>query len=143
MSKGNHQKFEIEGKNPLRGTVKVSGSKNAALPILCGALLSKEPSTLHNIPDIADTHTILNIFECLNVKTKFENGTATVDASELKLSEIPHEHVCSLRASILLLGPLLARLGIAKLPFPGGCVLGKRPVFAHTHALKSLGGKSH
>jgi UDP-N-acetylglucosamine 1-carboxyvinyltransferase len=135
------QQFEVEGKKALHGKVRVSGSKNATLPILCAALLTKEKSILTNVPDIADVHTLLKIFEHLNVKTTFEGNTITVDPSNLKYKELKPEDVCSLRASILLLGPILARQREIILPFPGGCVLGKRPVFAHTHALKTLGAE--
>ena len=141
MIKSTNQKFVVEGKQPLNGNIRVSGSKNAALPIMCAALLSKEPSTIHNVPNIADTHTLLKIFDDLNIKSSFENGTITIDASGLNLGDLPEELVCSLRASILLLGPLLARLDEADLPFPGGCVLGKRPVLAHTYSLSALGAQ--
>ncbi|HLG25927.1 MAG TPA: UDP-N-acetylglucosamine 1-carboxyvinyltransferase [Candidatus Gracilibacteria bacterium] len=135
------QKFVVEGGTALKGEVKVSGSKNAALPILCAALLTKEPSTFHNVPDIADIHTLLNIFEHLGVQAKFEKGTVSIDASNINASKIPEDLVCSMRASILLLGPLLTRLKEVNMPFPGGCVLGKRPVAAHMHALRTLGAE--
>lgn len=135
------QKFAVTGGTPLKGQIKVSGSKNAALPILCAALLSQKTSIIHNVPDIADIHTLLEIFNHLNVKTSFENNTVTIDASGLSDKQIPDDLICSMRASILLLGPLLARFGRVNISFPGGCVLGKRPVFAHTYALGKLGAK--
>lgn len=137
----NLQKFFIEGKKKLAGTVQVSGSKNAALPILCAALLTKGTSTLTNVPDIADIHTMLEIFKHLNVKTEFQKGTVTVDATGLSEGKIPDALITRMRASILLIGPLLAKLGTAKLPFPGGCVLGKRSVASHTHTLRALGAE--
>jgi UDP-N-acetylglucosamine 1-carboxyvinyltransferase len=133
--------FIIEGGKTLQGSVKVSGSKNAALPILCASLLAKSKSTLENIPDINDIHTLLKIFNYLNVKTTFNNNTVEIDPSEIKYKAIPEELICSMRASILLLGPLLAHFKEASIPFPGGCVLGRRPVYAHTHALSKLGAE--
>ena len=135
------QKFIVNGGKPLKGTVTVSGSKNATLPILCATLLSNEPCIINNVPDIADIHSLLKIFKHLNVKASFNNGTVKIDASNLKTKEIPHELTCSMRASILLLGPLLARTKKVKMPFPGGCVLGKRSVQAHTYALEKLGAE--
>jgi len=135
------QKFEVVGGKPLKGVVRVSGAKNATLPIMCAALLTKEKITLHNVPDIADIRTLLKIFEHLNVKTTFADNTATIDASNLSTNKIPEDLICSMRASILLLGPLLARTGEADLPFPGGCVLGKRSAAAHTMSLNKLGAE--
>lgn len=135
------QKFIIEGGKPLYGTVKISGSKNAALPILCAALLTKKPSIIHNVPHIADIYTLLEIFHHLHVKTTFKNNTVTLDPSNLSTQNIPEHLTCSMRASILLLGPLLAQLGVVKIPFPGGCVLGKRTIAPHTRALKALGAE--
>lgn len=134
-------KFIVNGGKKLQGTIKVSGSKNAALPILCATLLTDSTSIIRNVPDIADIHTLLNIFNHLNVKTTFENNTVTVDPSHISDNKIQEHLICSMRASILLLGPLLARFKKVDLPFPGGCVLGKRPVFAHTHALNKLGAQ--
>ena len=142
MHKDNHNhRFIIQGGHPLNGEITVSGSKNAALPILCATLLANTSSTLTNVPDIADIHSLLNIFNHLGVKTNFTQNTVTVDPSGFKNNKIPDDLVCTMRASILLLGPLLGRFKEADLPFPGGCVLGKRPVHAHTHALQQLGAK--
>lgn len=135
------QKFIVRGQKKLSGTVTVSGSKNAALPILCAALLANDTSTIENVPDIIDIHNLLKIFSHLNVKASYEDGTVTVDPSELKMGEIPEELICSMRASILLMGPLMARFKEVHIPFPGGCVLGKRPIAAHTHAFKTLGAE--
>jgi UDP-N-acetylglucosamine 1-carboxyvinyltransferase len=134
-------KFIIDGGRHLKGTIRVSGSKNAALPILCAALLAKSKSTIKNIPDIADIHTLLTIFNFLNVKTKFSNNIVEIDPTNIKYKSIPEELICSMRASILLIGPLLAHFKEASIPFPGGCVLGRRPVYAHTHALNKLGAE--
>lgn len=131
----------IEGQKKLSGTVTVSGSKNAALPILCATLLSKEKCEITNVPDIIDIHNLLKMMSYLNVKTSFEDGKVKIDASELQMNEIPKELACSMRASILLVGPLLARTKEVKMHFPGGCVLGKRPIHAHTHAFKEMGAE--
>ncbi|MFA5829351.1 MAG: UDP-N-acetylglucosamine 1-carboxyvinyltransferase [Candidatus Gracilibacteria bacterium] len=135
------QKLVVQGQKKLNGHVRVSGSKNAALPILCAALLTDEISTISNVPDIADIHTLLNILGELNVKTTFQNHTVTIDPSGLKLNTINEKSICSMRASILLLGPLMSRFPEVNLPFPGGCVLGKRSAAAHTHVLKTLGAE--
>jgi UDP-N-acetylglucosamine 1-carboxyvinyltransferase len=140
-------KFKITGGIPLHGEVTISGAKNATLPILAATLLADSPSTLHNVPNISDVHSFLALLEQLGAKTNFQTsengigGTVTVDPSELKNTPLSGEKVCHMRASILFLGPLLARFGEAKIDFPGGCVLGKRSVHAHVHALTSLGSQ--
>lgn len=133
------QKYIITGKTPLNGEITVSGSKNAALPVLCAALMGDGPSVIKNVPDIADIHNLLAIFGKLGIKTEFEQNILKIDPSGLKKGEIPSTLICSMRASILLLAPLLYRFGEARLPFPGGCVLGKRPVYGHTRAFEALG----
>ncbi len=133
------QKYIIQGGVPLKGEVKISGSKNAALPVLCATLLAKTPSVIKNVPDIADIHGLLSIFSHLNVKCEFANNTVKIDPSGLKQGKIRENLINSMRASILLLAPLIYRFGEAKMPFPGGCVLGKRSVNGHTKAFKELG----
>jgi len=132
-------KFIINGGKSLRGEVKVSGSKNAALPCLAATVLTSGRSILTNVPDIADVHTMIGLLEFLGSKVSFKNGVVVVDNKNLKNKELPHDKVCKLRASILLLGPLLARFGKVKMAFPGGCVIGKRSVAAHLYALRDLG----
>lgn len=134
-------KYIVQGGKKLEGTVKVSGSKNAALPILCATLLTTQKSTIKNVPDIADIRSMISFLEFLGCKVEFNKNTVTVDPSGLKNKPASMEGVCNMRASVLLLGPLLARFGKVKMSFPGGCILGKRPVDAHLHALKGLGGK--
>jgi len=133
------QKFVVEGLHSLEGEITVSGSKNAALPILCAALLSQKESVLYNVPEIADIKTLLEIFDHLNVKTTFKKGTVTIDARNLKIDKIPDALINRMRASVLLLGPVLSRFGRIDIPFPGGCVLGKRSVSAHSFAFKKMG----
>jgi len=133
------QKFKINGGLKLQGSVAISGSKNAALPIIAAAILSSEPCILHNIPDIGDIHTFLNILKSLGINTIFKNNILTIHNNSQISKEIPEEYVCKLRASILLLAPLLHRNKKVKISYPGGCVLGKRPVDAHLLGFEKLG----
>ena len=132
-------RYRIEGIVPLQGEVTLSGAKNAALPCMCAALLATEEVTLRNVPDIADVHSLLAIFSYLGVTSHFTDHVLRINASGLECRAIPHELVGKFRAAILLLGPLLARCGEAVMAYPGGCVLGKRPVDAHTDAFVQLG----
>ena len=132
-------KFIVKGGKSLQGEVQISGSKNAALPIICASLLTKEKTVLENIPDIADIHSMTKIIKELGVKIEFKDNTLTIDPSGLRKKELPNDLICKMRASILVLGALLPRFKEVKMEFPGGCVLGKRSVQAHTHALKELG----
>lgn len=123
----------------MKGEVSVSGSKNAALPILCAALLTKEKSILKNVPDIADIHSMIRILSAIGAKITFKNNTLEIDPSHLKTGVIPNELVKRMRASILILGGLIGRFKEIKMAFPGGCVLGKRSVDAHTIGFQRLG----
>ena len=131
--------FKIQGGTPLKGTVKIGGAKNAVLPILAATLLTEEVSTLKNVPELSDVSTFLTILETLGVSVTRKEDTVTIDPKNLKKAAIEHDLVKHMRASILLLGPLLGRFNEVNLAFPGGCVLGKRSVGAHLHAFKSLG----
>ncbi len=133
--------FIVQGGVALRGSVKVGGSKNATLPILAATLLTEEVSVLENVPDISDVHAFLGILSHLGAEVSFDQGRVTVNPKNVAAKAIPHELVKHMRASILLLGPLLGRFGEVELGFPGGCVLGKRSVHAHLHALQSLGAE--
>lgn len=132
-------KFIIQGGRPLQGEVKISGSKNAALPIIAAALLSDEESIIHNVPDIADVRMMLEIARSLGAFVEFTEGTLRISGKGLSSFEISEEHAKLLRTSIMFLPVLLARVGEAKIPFPGGCNIGKRPINAHLHSLESLG----
>lgn len=134
-------RFRITGGKPLNGTVKVSGSKNAALPIIGASLMTGAPVTLENVPDIADIHVLLKILNFLKVKTEFIGNTLHIDSSGMENAAIAHELVSKLRGSSTLMGPLLSRFGEVNLAYPGGCVLGKRPMDAHLMALEALGAK--
>lgn len=131
--------FIVQGGQKLSGVVTVSGSKNAALPIMCAALLIKDKVVLENIPDIEDIHSMSKILTAFGAKIDFKNNILEIYASNLKKKNTADELVRKMRASILILGPLMQRFGEVKMAFPGGCVLGKRSVHAHTHALKELG----
>lgn len=132
-------RFLITGGQKLHGIVKVGGSKNAALPIMSAALLTNEEVVLHNVPDIADIATMCRILDFLGVETHFDNGTLRLHAKEILNKEIEHELVSKLRGSSLLMAPILSRNGEVKLAFPGGCVLGKRPMSPHLDAFQALG----
>lgn len=117
----------------------LGGSKNAALPCLCAALLASEEVNLRNVPDIADVRTLLSLFSYLGVEHAFEAGMVRIDASKMQNRPLPYNLVKRFRASILLLGPLLARFGEVRMGYPGGCFLGKRPVGSHIDGLMQLG----
>jgi UDP-N-acetylglucosamine 1-carboxyvinyltransferase len=134
-------KFIVKGGQKLKGEVTVSGSKNAALPILCATLLTKDKTVLKNVPDIADIRSMISLMESMGAIVKSENNTVEIDPSKLKNQNISGELVKQMRASILLIGAILPRFKEVKMDFPGGCVLGKRSVHAHTYGLKELGAK--
>ncbi len=138
---GMNVQYRINGGHALRGSVDIGGSKNAALPLLAGSVLVDGLTTFHNVPSLRDTKTMLSILEFLGAKTQTDGTTVTVDTSSLSNKVIPHELVSRLRGSIVLLGPLLARFGEVEMAYPGGCVLGKRPVGAHMDALVQMGAK--
>jgi len=135
------EKFEVIGGKSLKGTITVSGSKNAALPIICASLLTKEKVVLSNVPNIADIRSMIQILEGIGAKIKFEKNTLQIDSSNLKSRKIAEKLVKKMRASILIMGALLHRFGEVKMAFPGGCVLGKRTLSSHTYAFEQLGAK--
>lgn len=132
-------KFIVKGGRRLNGEVKVGGSKNATLPIMCACLLTEEKTTLTNVPDIADIRSMIEILEDLGAKIEFANNTLEINPAKIYSKKPLNEKVCKMRASILLLGPLLSRFKRVEMAFPGGCVLGKRSVSAHTKALQKIG----
>jgi UDP-N-acetylglucosamine 1-carboxyvinyltransferase len=134
--------YLIEGGGPVKGTIRASGNKNAALPCLAAALLSDEPVVLRNIPDIEDVQVMLEIYAALGGKVKAAGPNAwRLTMEDIKTSEIPLEQARKIRASILFAGPLLARTGLAVLPPPGGDVIGRRRLDTHFLALTELGAK--
>jgi UDP-N-acetylglucosamine 1-carboxyvinyltransferase len=133
--------YRIRGGIPLKGEVFVGGSKNAALPLIAGSLLADGETVLTNVPRLRDTVAMLRILEFLGAKTSFEDGTVRISTNGLRSQPIPAQYVSQLRGSIVLLGPLLARFGVAEMAYPGGCVLGKRPVAAHVEAFRQMGAE--
>jgi UDP-N-acetylglucosamine 1-carboxyvinyltransferase len=141
------EKLAIQGGQALKGEITITGAKNAALPILCAALLSSEPITLRNLPDLQDVRTILKILAQMGLKVNFPNtddrSVVILDGSNIHTPEASYELVKTMRASILVLGPLLARFGHAKVSLPGGCAIGARPVDQHIKGLKAMGADIH
>ena len=131
----------IDGPANLSGKVKVSGSKNAALPILAASLLVKDRVTLKNVPEIKDVDALLSVIKDLGASVNRDGNTVTIDATSVDKFEPEEEIVKHMRASILLLGPLLARLKEARMAFPGGCIIGKRSISAHEQVLIDLGAE--
>jgi UDP-N-acetylglucosamine 1-carboxyvinyltransferase len=135
-------KFVINGGKPLKGEVSVSGSKNAALPILCASILADGPCIFRNIPKLVDISTIVEVLSILGIETRRpEVGTIVLDPAGISSYEAPYDLVKSMRASILVLGPLLAKFGRAKVSLPGGCAIGIRPVDLHLKALAKMGAQ--
>jgi UDP-N-acetylglucosamine 1-carboxyvinyltransferase len=133
-------KLVIEGGVPLSGSVPVSGAKNAALPILTAALLTEEPLTVDNVPHLRDVSTMLNLLMQMGVTTSLdERGSVELRAARITDPVAPYELVKTMRASVLVLGPLVARLGEARVSLPGGCAIGLRPVDQHLKGLQALG----
>ena len=133
------EKLIIEGGRPLHGQVRISGAKNAALPLIAATLLAEGVHTLTNVPDLRDTRTILRLLESLGITWERQGATLRIDSTNLVYSEASYELVKTMRASVLVLGPLLARLGKAKVSLPGGCAIGARPINFHIKGFEQLG----
>lgn len=133
--------YLIKGGKPLYGKVKISGAKNAALPLMAATLLSDETSVLENVPNLRDTQTMIELLSYLGKDIKFENNTLTVKSKGIEQIKAPYEIVKTMRASIAVLGPLLARYKKAIVSLPGGCAIGPRPVDLHIKAMELLGAK--
>ncbi|MBN3040381.1 MAG: UDP-N-acetylglucosamine 1-carboxyvinyltransferase [Candidatus Omnitrophica bacterium] len=131
-------KFVVH-ESQLSGTVKVSGSKNAALPVMAATLLTDSECTIHNVPDLMDIRTMIKILEVLGKKIEFKEGILSVKANKSKSFVAPYKLVRTMRASFCCLGPLLAKRKRAKVALPGGCVIGARPVDIHIRGLRDLG----
>ena len=134
-------KLVVTGGARLNGEVAISGAKNAALPILCAALLTREPLELSNVPELNDIGTMLRLLEQMGVKVARDGHNVSLDASGLNNPVAPYELVKTMRASILVLGPLAARCGEARVSLPGGCAIGARPVDQHIKGLQSMGAE--
>lgn len=132
-------RFLIEGGKKLQGTVHISGSKNAALPILVATLLTDEPCVIHRVPNLRDVRTTLKILEYLGKKITYQNNTVTIEPNGKLKNDLPYELVKQMRASFWVAGPLLARFKQAEIPLPGGCAIGVRPVDIHLKGFEKLG----
>ncbi len=135
------QKLEVFGAKQLKGQINISGSKNASLPILAATLLSKNQITLKNLPKVKDIETMINLLQSLGSITKFKRQSLVINNSKQKKVFASYNLVKTMRAGILVLGPLLAKFGNAKVSLPGGCAIGTRPVDIHLDALSKLGVK--
>jgi UDP-N-acetylglucosamine 1-carboxyvinyltransferase len=131
-------KIVIKGGEPLHGDVQISGAKNAALPVLASALLTSGENTFHNIPDLVDIKTIKKLLKSMGVQIE-GNETCKVGAEKITSCDAPYDLVKTMRASVLVLGPLVARMGVARVSLPGGCAIGARPVNLHIKALQDMG----
>lgn len=135
-------KLLIKGGTPLQGVISISGAKNAALPILAGTLLATEPVTIRNVPHLKDVATMITLLQSMGAQATFdEKLNVEVDGSAVTERRAPYELVKTMRASILVLGPLVARFGEADVSLPGGCAIGARPVNLHVQGLEAMGAK--
>ena len=135
------QKIEVFGANKLKGTVKISGSKNASLPILAATLLSRNKMKLKNLPKVRDIETMIKLLQTLGSKVIFKNNQLVINNNNQTKKFASYNLVKTMRAGILVLGPLLAKFGFAKVSLPGGCAIGTRPIDIHLKALSKLGAR--
>ena len=135
-------KLVIEGGKPLNGTIKVSGAKNAALPILIATLLTDEPCVIENVPStLRDLRTTFRLLESLGKKVEVSGSTVRVLSTGSLKTQAPYEIVKQMRASVLAAGPLLARFGLVRVPIPGGCAIGLRPIDIHLKGFEAMGAR--
>ncbi|GAA0436659.1 UDP-N-acetylglucosamine 1-carboxyvinyltransferase [Virgibacillus sp. AGTR] len=138
------EKIIVRGGHQLEGTVRVEGAKNAVLPVIAASLIASEgKSVITDVPELADVYTINQVLSNMNADVTFENNTVTVDASNKLTTEAPFEYVRKMRASVLVIGPLLARYGHAKVAMPGGCAIGSRPIDLHLKGFEAMGAETH
>src|SRR5213082_3347813 len=135
--------IEITGGRPLSGEVQVSGSKNATLPQIAAALLSPGRSIFRGVPDLADIRTLGKLLGHMGARVERDGSTVYVEADRVANPEAPYEMVKTMRASVLVLGPLVARFGRARVSQPGGCAIGTRPIDQHLKGLAAMGAKIH
>jgi len=131
--------LKVIGKKNLKGSVKISGAKNAALPLLASTILSSRKIDISNLPDVVDINTLLKLLEMLGSTYNKKNGILTIDSTTINQTKATYDIVKTMRASILVLGPLLARFGHCEVSLPGGCAIGQRPVDLHLKALEQMG----
>ncbi len=135
------ERFVIEGTRNLSGSVSISGAKNAILPVMAACLLAPGKSILRNVPNLNDLKAMAHLLRVLGARVDYGKGSMSIDSKDVCYTEAPYELVSKMRASIYVLGPLLARLGEAKVSFPGGCAIGTRPVDLHLKAMEALGAQ--
>jgi UDP-N-acetylglucosamine 1-carboxyvinyltransferase len=133
--------FVIEGPVRLEGEVSISGAKNAALPCLAASLLTAEPVSFTNLPDVADIRTLRRLLQHIGARVEADRTTATIEVREIGAADAPYDLVKTMRASVLVLGPLLARAGSVRVSLPGGCAIGVRPINLHLAAFEKLGAE--
>ena len=131
--------LKVTGKKKLEGSVKISGAKNAALPLLAATILSKNNLTISNLPNVVDINTLLKLLQMLGSSYLVDNNTLTINSKDITQTKATYDIVKTMRASILVLGPLLARFGHCEVSLPGGCAIGQRPVDLHLKALEQMG----
>lgn len=135
------EKIVIEGGSSLKGEVNVSGAKNAVLPLIAACILNEGVNTFTNVPDLADVRTMIKLLQLLGAEINLNNGVLTIDSGQINSSEAPYDLVKTMRASVLVLGPLTTRFGSARVSLPGGCAIGERPIDQHIKGLELLGSK--
>ena len=134
-------KIIIRGNNPLSGTINISGAKNAVLPVMAATLLAPGKYTIHKVPDLRDTRTMMKLLNIIGATTTYEGGSLVIDSSLANNPEAPYDLVKTMRASFYVLGPLISRFGRVNVSLPGGCAWGPRPVDYHLKGLEKLGAK--
>lgn len=138
------EKIIVRGGKPLAGRIKVSGAKNAVLPVIAASILGEEgTSVIDHVPALNDVYTIVNVLKALNVQVKFKQGKLYINAVRDLNTIAPYEYVRKMRASVLVMGPLLARMGRARVAMPGGCAIGSRPIDQHLKGFQALGASVH
>ena len=137
------QKLAIQGGNRLNGEVRISGAKNAALPILCAGLLTPDLLRLDNVPELNDVTTMCKLLQQMGMSIEIDDGQIVLSAASIVKPEAPYDMVKTMRAAILVLGPLVARFGEARVSLPGGCAIGSRPVDLHIKGLQAMGAEIH
>ncbi|HHY20457.1 MAG TPA: UDP-N-acetylglucosamine 1-carboxyvinyltransferase [Bacilli bacterium] len=136
------EKIIVQGGRQLRGTVKIEGAKNAVLPVIAASILAKSgSSTIHSVPELADVYTMKEVLRNLNIDVEYKNGSFIVNAEKALKTEAPFEYVRKMRASFLVMGPLLARVGHARIALPGGCAIGSRPIDQHLKGFEAMGAE--
>lgn len=139
LSEESDSVLQIWGGSPLAGQVKISGAKNSALALMAGTLLCSDHCRIRNVPSLVDVGRMGEVLKALGIKVEQQGDCLDIDASHISQSQAPYELVSKLRASFFVIGPMLARLGIARVPLPGGCAIGARPVDLHVRGLQAMG----